>query len=79
LSVRVVERPKHGSIDSEVGHGFTGYSSDNPRSKCNAQESEVTRIWYKSEAGFKGHDQAQIEVIFPTGSEREATFVIEVK
>jgi hypothetical protein len=44
-----------------VAPWFYKLTSDNIRAKCNAQEVELTRIWYKSNADFKGRDQAQQE------------------
>ena len=57
----------------------TNYAADNIRAKCNAQEVELTRIWYKSNADFKGHDQAQLEAFFTSGASIKTTLQITVK
>ena len=60
--------------------GFTNYAADNIRAKCNAQEVELTRVWYKSNADFKGRDQAQLEAFFDSsGSSVKSTLQITVK
>ncbi len=68
-----------GSAIARTGPGFTNYAADNIRAKCNAQEVEITRLWYKSKADFKGRDQVQSEAFFSTGSSIKTTLQITVR
>jgi hypothetical protein len=61
ITVRVLKQPSQGTLEIARDRGFTNYAADNIRAKCNAQEVELTRVWYKSNADFKGRDQAQLE------------------
>jgi hypothetical protein len=80
INVRVLKQPSQGTLEIERDRGFTNYSADNIRAKCNAQEVELTRVWYKSNADFKGHDQAQLEAFFnSSGSSIKTTLQITVK
>ncbi len=79
ITVRLVSPPKHGTLESLVGKGFTEYPANNIRAKCNAQESEITQVWYKSEEDFVGSDEATIEAIFPTGYYADVKLLIEVR
>ena len=67
ITVRVLKQPSQGTLEITPDRGFTHYAADNIRAKCNAQEVELTRIWYKSNADFKGRDQAQLEAFFTSG------------
>ena len=79
ITVRILKQPSHGTLEIEPGKGFPAYAADNIRSKCNTQEVEVTRLWYKSKADFKGRDQVQTEAFFSNGSSMKATLQITVK
>jgi|SRR5687768_11492309 hypothetical protein len=79
ITVRILKQPSHGTLEVESGPGFTNYAADNIRAKCNAQEVEITRLWYKSKADFKGRDQVQSEAFFSTGSSIKTTLQITVK
>jgi hypothetical protein len=65
--VLVLKQPSQGSLEIVPDRGFTNYATDNIRAKCNAQEVELARVWYKSNADFKGRDQAQLEAFFTSG------------
>jgi hypothetical protein len=79
ITVRVLKQPSHGTLEIERERGFTNYAANNIRAKCNAQEVELTRVWYKSSADFKGRDQIQLEGFFSTGSSIKTTLQISVK
>ena len=79
ITVRVLKQPSQGTLEIARDRGFTNYAADNIRAKCNAQEVELTRIWYKSNADFKGRDQAQLEAFFSTGTSIKTTLQITVK
>ena len=79
ITVRVLKQPSQGMLEIERDRGFTNYAADNIRAKCNAQEVELTRVWYKSNADFKGRDQAQLEAFFSTGTSIKTTLQITVK
>jgi len=79
VTVRVLQQPSQGTLEIAPDRGFTNYAADNIRAKCNAQEVELTRVWYKSNADFKGRDQAQLEVFFSTGTSIKTTVQITVK
>ena len=77
--MRVLKQPSQGTLEIARDRGFTKYPADNIRAKCNAQEVELTRVWYKSNADFKGRDQAQLEAFFITGTSIKTTLQITVK
>jgi pimeloyl-ACP methyl ester carboxylesterase len=79
VTVRVLKQPSHGTLEIARDRGFTNYAADNIRAKCNAQEVELTRVWYKSNIDFKGRDQAQLEAFFTSGISIETTLQITVK
>lgn len=63
-----------------MGPGFPNYPADNIRAaKCNAQQTEMTRVFYTSKVGFKGKDQARLEVFFPNGRSIKTNVLITVK
>ena len=79
ITVRVLKQPSQGTLEVARDRGFTNYAADNIRAKCNAQEVELTRVWYKSNADFKGRDQAQLEAFFTSGTSIKTTLQITVK
>jgi len=79
ITVRVLNQPSQETLEIARERGFTNYAADNIRAKCNAQEVELTRVWYKSNADFKGRDQAQLEAFFTTGHSIKTTLQITVK
>ena len=79
ITVRVLKQPSQGTLEIVRDRGFTNYAADNIRAKCNAQEVELTRVWYKSNADFKGRDQAQLEAFFTSGTSIKTTLQITVK
>jgi hypothetical protein len=79
ITVRVLKQPSQGTLEIVHDRGFTNYAADNIRAKCNAQEVELTRVWYKSNADFKGRDQAQLEAFFTSGTSIKTTLQITVK
>jgi pimeloyl-ACP methyl ester carboxylesterase len=79
IAVRVLKQPSQGTLEIVPDRGFTNYAADNIRAKCNAQEVEVTRVWYKSNADFKGRDQAELEAFFSSGNSIKTTLLITVK
>jgi hypothetical protein len=79
ITVRVQKQPSQGTLEIARDRGFTNYAADNIRAKCNAQEVELTRVWYKSNADFKGRDQAQLEAFFTSGTSIKTTLQITVK
>ncbi|WP_439394981.1 tetratricopeptide repeat protein [Bradyrhizobium sp. PMVTL-01] len=79
ITVRVLKQPSQGTLEIARDRGFTSYPADNIRAKCNTQEVELTRVWYKSNADFKGRDQAQLEAFFTSGSSIKTTLEITVK
>ena len=79
ITVRVLKQPSQGTLEIARDRGFTNYAADNIRAKCNAQEVELTRVWYKSNADFKGRDQAQLEAFFTSGTSIKTTLQITVK
>lgn len=52
--VRAVQGPKNGLIEIVTEEGHSDYKNDDQRFKCNEKTSEVVRIYYKSNDGFKG-------------------------
>jgi pimeloyl-ACP methyl ester carboxylesterase len=79
IDVRVLKQPSQGTLEIVGDRGFTNYPADNIRAKCNVQEVELTRVWYKSNADFKGLDEVQLEAFFTSGTSIKTTLQISVK
>ena len=79
LTYAAGRRHNTSDVHASSGCGFTNYPADNIRAKCNAPEVELTRVWYKSNADFKGRDQAQLEAFFTSGTSIKTTLQITVK
>ena len=59
--------------------GFTLYSKDDQKYKCNEQQSDLQVYYYKSRDDFKGKDRLVIEVFYPSGGYRKRLFNIDVR
>jgi len=74
--VRVSKRPEHGEVTTEQSTKAAAYPASNPRSKCNGRQLPTTALFYTSTPAFLGKDHFQVEVIFPTGGFRKASYEI---
>jgi len=77
-TVRILERPQHGTITVENGNGYTGFPQNNPRYECNKSQSEGVVLNYEPEAGFVGTDSINIDAIYPSGSSQKRHYAIHV-
>jgi hypothetical protein len=79
LTVRVIKPPSNGKLEIEEGMAFTYFAKENQRYKCNEKQSWGTLIYYTSNPGFKGSDQAEIQIFDETGVTRKTRYKISVK
>jgi hypothetical protein len=78
-TVRIGEQPKHGKITVENGTGFTNYPQNNSRSECNKKRSDGVLIDYEPDAGYRGQDSVNLEVIFASGNLSERHYAIDIR
>jgi hypothetical protein len=76
--VRVVTPPAHGTITLDKGEDYPFFPDDNVRKACNKQKVPATQTYYQSHPGFSGTDTVEVEVLFPGGRTRRATYAITV-
>ena len=77
--VRVVKAPDHGRVTVLAGKGYTNFVAANPRQHCNFRATPGVNAVYTSDPGYVGPDSAALDIIFPTGEERQYTFALNVK
>ena len=78
-TVRILEKPQHGTLTVENGQGFTNFPKENQRYECNMRKSDGTLVFYEPEAEFTGKDSITLDVIFPLGQSSKRHYSVEVK
>jgi hypothetical protein len=53
MEIKKTQEPKHGTIEIVLGDGFSQYTKDNVRSKCNGRKLRGSVVNYKSSDGYK--------------------------
>jgi hypothetical protein len=77
--VRVTKTPDHGVVAVGVGEGYTNFVPANPRNHCNVRATPGVNAVYTSSRGYTGPDTVALDVIFPTGEERQFSYSLNVK
>ncbi len=78
-TIRITNPPSHGVLTSRRGTTFPYFVASNPRSACNTRRVPSMNVEYRPQTGFLGTDNVTIEAIFPSGVDRNDTYVITVK
>jgi len=77
--VRVTKAPDHGVVTVGAGVGYTNFVPANPRNHCNMRATPGANAFYTSSGGYTGPDTVVLDVIFPTGEERQFSYNLNVK
>ena len=78
-TIRLIDGPSHGVVTTDKAKDFLAFARPNPRFKCNRRRVAGTKLFYQSETQYLGIDRVRLLIISGSGSEREATYVIQVK
>ena len=78
-TVRVTKPPDHGAVTLRAGEGYTNFVAANPRNHCNYRPTVGVNAIYTAERGYTGSDAVVLDIIFPTGEERQVAYNLNVK
>jgi hypothetical protein len=78
-TIRIKQRPKHGSVSVAVEEGYTNYPKDSQLAPCNLQKREVTQIYYTSNERFLGKDTVSLEWFYSGGGYGSGVITINVR
>jgi hypothetical protein len=78
-SVRVRYGPFHGRITDEPSSAYFNFPPNDIRGACNDGRIEGLAIYYESQPGFIGKDNATVEIIYPSGQLRTYDYQINVR
>ena len=78
-SVRVTSGPSNGRVMVSKGAIYPYYPQPNPRAACNRRRVQGTVLQYKPNPGYIGSDSFTVQVIYPSGTERNDSYYVEVK
>lgn len=77
--VRIIAGPSHGKVRLVHGKLYTGFTKANERSKCNTHKVNGIKGLYRSNPGFKGHDEVTFSTHTYTGNAYKAVVSIDVE
>jgi hypothetical protein len=77
--VRVAKPADHGAVAVRAGEGYTNFVQANPRNHCNYRPTMGVNATYTAERGYAGPDTVALDIIFPTGEERQFAYNLNVK
>ena len=78
-TVRLIEGPSDGVVTTDKARDFMAFPKSNVRSKCNGRRVAGLKLFYQSTTEYFGVDRVRLLIISAAGSEREATYVVQVK
>jgi hypothetical protein len=78
VEVRVIQGPAHGSITMREMANFSYFPYSN-LTQCNSRKVKGTTVTYQPQTMYVGTDWVSLDIIFPSGTERDQTFNITVK
>jgi hypothetical protein len=78
-TVRLIDGPSQGVITTDKGRDFMTFPHSNSRHICNRKRVAGLKLFYKSATGFFGTDRVRILIISASGTEREATYSVQVR
>jgi hypothetical protein len=74
-----VTKEGKGHVEFEENLGFSTYSQNSQKFRCNTQQTDGLSVFYTSPTGFKGTDSFEIEFVNGVGQGRKASFRVRVK
>ena len=77
--VRVTKPAEHGIVTVQPGEGYTNFVQTNLRNHCNYRPTAGVNAVYTSKRGYAGPDTTVLDVIYPTGQERQFSYSLNVK
>jgi hypothetical protein len=77
--IRVVSPPSNGSVAIGRGGVFPNFPELNLRSACNRRRVPGTIATYTAQRGYTGSDSVSLEVIYPSGETRQASYSLMVR
>ncbi|MGO4715019.1 hypothetical protein [Bradyrhizobium sp. 2TAF24] len=77
--VRLTQSPQHGRIRLARTRVYINFPPNNLRSACNRSGVRGVLVSYVSQRGYTGPDSAAIDVFYPSGNVRQASFDIAVR
>jgi hypothetical protein len=78
-TIRLIEQPKHGTVEFRETTDFPYFREGNSRAHCNTRRVPVTQVIYIPAPGYTGPDSFQTDAVFPSGSARTAQYKVEVR
>jgi hypothetical protein len=77
--VRVTKAADHGVVTVRPGEGYTNFVPANPRNHCNFRPTTGVNAIYTAERSCTGADTVVLDIIFPTGEERQFAYNLNVR
>ncbi len=77
--IRVVSPPSNGRVSIARGGVFPSFPPSNVRSDCNRRRVPGTTAIYTAQRGYTGPDSVSLEVIYPSGHQRQASYSLMVR
>ena len=77
--VRIANSPAHGVVRTRKALDYSRFQQFTPSSGCDFRRVVGTSLTFQSEKGFVGTDYVTVDVIYPSGFERNDTYEITVK
>lgn len=78
-TVRVLEAPKHGKVETRETTDFPTFRESNSRHHCNTRRVPVTQIVYVPAPGYTGQDNFKADVVYASGSARIYDYKVDVR
>lgn len=78
-TLAVVKQPEHGSLRISDEPLYMAFPPNNPRSACNKAKVPGHQALYAANAGYRGHDHAELEGSSPDGLVRDIWVDIDVR
>jgi hypothetical protein len=79
INVRVTKQPEHGTVETVATTGYSQWSKENIRSKCNQHKVKGTLVHYKAAEKYTGNDEFDLLILYPNGFAWEHHFDIRVR
>ena len=77
--VRVIAGPSHGKVRLVHAKLYSGFPKSNERWKCNTHKVNGIKGLYRSNPGFKGHDEVTFSTHTYTGNAHKTVVSIDVE
>ena len=77
--IRVTSPPSNGSVSIGRGSVFPNFPESNVRSACNRRRVPGTIATYTARRGYAGPDSVSLEIIYPSGDQRQASYNLMVR